>query len=166
MVASLAQLPVAGGAVDAVVLPHSLELAPDPYAVVREADRVLVGEGQLLVLGFRPFSPWGLRAAATPAGYPPGLRRLLSEWRLRDWLVLLGYEIVTSRRYLYRLPLEPGGAADDPGPSLRRRGLFNPLPASAYLLKARKRLYTATPIRPRALRERLRVIGGLAEPTA
>jgi SAM-dependent methyltransferase len=166
MIASLDRLPIASGAVDAIVLPHSLEFEFDPYAVVREADRVLVGEGQLLVLGFRPLSLWGLRAAATPAGFPPGLRRMLSEWRLRDWLVLLGYEIVSSRRYLYHLPLEPGGAGDAPGPNLLRRGLFNPLPASAYLLKARKRLYTVTPIRARALRERLRVIGGLAEPTA
>lgn len=166
MVASLDRLPVASGAVDAVVLPHCLELEADPYAVIREADRVLVGEGQLLVLGFRPWSPWGLRAAATPTGFPPGLRRTLSEGRLRDWLVLLGYEIASSRRYLYGLPLEPGGAADGPGPALERRGLFNPLPASAYVLRARKRLYTVTPIRPRALRERLRVIGGLPEPTA
>jgi SAM-dependent methyltransferase len=166
MIASLDRLPVASAAVDAVVLPHSLEFELDPYAVVREADRVLVGEGQLLVLGFRPLSLWGLRAAATPAGYPPGLRRMLSEWRLRDWLVLLGYEIVSSRRYLYHLPMEPGAAGDAPGLNLLRRGLTNPLPANAYLLKARKRLYTATPIRARALRERLRVIGGLAEPTA
>jgi SAM-dependent methyltransferase len=164
-IASPAHLPVASGAVDAIVLPHCLELEPDPYSVVREADRVLVGEGQLLVLGFRPWSPWGLRAAAAPAGYPPGLRRLLSEWRLRDWLVLLGYEIVSSRHYLYRLPLEPGGLAGDRGPNLLRRGLLNPLPASAYMIKARKRLYTVTPIRPRMRRERLRVIGGLAEPT-
>ncbi|MCC7464004.1 MAG: methyltransferase domain-containing protein [Gammaproteobacteria bacterium] len=166
LIASPAQLPVAGGSVDAVLLPHSLELEPDPYAVVREADRVLVGEGQLLVLGFRPWSPWGLRAAASSAGYPPGLRRMLSESRLRDWLVLLGYEIVSSRRFLHRLPLErAAGAIAMPG-RLLRRGLFNPLPASAYLLKARKRLYTGTPIRPRLRRERLRVIGGLAEPTA
>jgi SAM-dependent methyltransferase len=166
MIASLAHLPVASGAVDAVLLPHSLELEPDPYAVVREADRVLVGEGQLLVLGFRPLSPWGLRAAATPAGFPPGLRRLLSESRLRDWLVLLGYEIVSSRRYLHRLPLESGSRTGEAGANLLRRGLFNPLPASAYLPTAPTRLYTATPIRPRLRRERLRVIGGLAEPTA
>jgi len=163
LIAAAAHLPVASGAVDAVLLPHSLEFEPDPYAVLREADRVLAGEGQLLVLGFRPVSPWGLRAAAAPAGFPPGLRRMLSEWRLRDWLVLLGYEIVSARRYLYRLPTEPRDGAE--APQLARRSLFNPLPASAYLLKARKRLYSATPVRPRALRERLRVIGGLAEPT-
>jgi SAM-dependent methyltransferase len=64
IVASAAGLPVSSGSIDAVVLPHSLEIEPDPRAVLREAERVLLGEGQLIVLGFRPFSLWGLRAAA------------------------------------------------------------------------------------------------------
>jgi hypothetical protein len=56
------QLPVSSDSVEAVILPHTLEFASDPYAIVREVDRVLVGEGQLLVLGFRPWSLWGMRA--------------------------------------------------------------------------------------------------------
>ncbi len=56
IVASAAGLPVGSGAIDAVVLPHSLEIEPDPRAVLREAERVLVGEGQLIVLGFRPLA--------------------------------------------------------------------------------------------------------------
>src|SRR5208283_2459508 len=64
LVADLAQLPIQSGVVDAVLLPHTLEYAADPYAVLREADRVLGAEGQLIVLGFRPGSPWGLRARA------------------------------------------------------------------------------------------------------
>src|SRR5689334_18460132 len=54
-----AQLPVMSDSIDAVLLPHTLEFAADPYAIVREVDRVLVGEGNLLVLGFRPLSLWG-----------------------------------------------------------------------------------------------------------
>src|SRR6476659_6209269 len=69
--ARLSQLPIANGAVDAVILPHTLEFETDPYAVVREVDRVLAGEGQLLVLGFRPFSLWGFRSRAISRGYPP-----------------------------------------------------------------------------------------------
>ncbi|HTV51162.1 MAG TPA: hypothetical protein VME21_08235, partial [Steroidobacteraceae bacterium] len=45
-----------------------------------------------------------------------------------------------------------------------RRSLFNPLPAGAYLLKARKRVFTLTPIRPR-FREKPAVLGGLVKPT-
>ncbi len=102
-------LPVLGDSIDAVLLPHTLEFAPDPYAIVREADRVLVGEGQLLVLGFRPWSLWGLRARWSRNGFPPGMRRVLSERLVREWLVLLGYEVVFGQHYLFRSPWSGGG---------------------------------------------------------
>ena len=162
--ARLSQLPIANGAVDAVVLPHTLEFETDPFAVVREADRVLAGEGHLIVLGFRPFSLWGFRSRAISRGYPPGLKRMLGMRRIADWLELLGYDVGLSRNYLFTPPW--GGSAPRPGiPSaLLRRGWLKPWPAGAYLLKARKRIYTLTPIRPR-VRERVQAIGGLAKQT-
>jgi SAM-dependent methyltransferase len=164
LVANLAHLPISSGSVDAVLLPHTLEYAPDPYAVLREADRVLVAEGQLIVLGFRPASFWGLRSAASRGGYPPGLRRRLGGNRVYDWLGLLSYEIVSVRPYLYHLPRSPRGTVEATLPSMLHRGWFYPWPAAAYVIKARKRVYTLTPIRPR-LRERRAVLGGLVEPS-
>ena len=158
------QLPVTSDSIDAVLLPHTLEFAADPYAIVREVDRVLIGEGNLLVLGFRPWSLWGLRARASRTGFPPSLRRVLPERRVRDWLVLLGYEIVASRRYLYSSPWGTGLSAGTGTGRMLRRGLTHPLPGSAYLLKARKRIYTLTPIRPR-MRPKPAVVGGLVKPT-
>jgi SAM-dependent methyltransferase len=163
LVARLAHLPIASASVDAALLPHTLEVAADPYAVLREADRVLAAEGQLIVLGFRPASLWGLAAAASRSGFPPGLRRTISPSRVRDWLRLLSYEIVSVRAYLYRLPRAPRGSIEASIPSLLRRGWFYPWPAAAYVIKARKRVYTLTPIRPR-LREWRTVIGGLVGP--
>jgi SAM-dependent methyltransferase len=164
VVARASQLPITSDSVDAALLPHTLDFASDPYAIVREADRVLSGEGQLLVLGFRPWSLWGLRARATRSGFPPGLRRVLPERRVRDWLVLLGYEVVSERRYLYGSPWSSGNTPETGPAGMLRRGLVNPLPAGAWLLKARKRVYTLTPIRPR-FREKPAVIGGLVKPT-
>jgi SAM-dependent methyltransferase len=163
VIARPAQLPIISDSMDAVLLPHSLEFAADPYAIVREVDRVLTSEGQLLVLGFAPWSPWGLRARLSRNGLPPGIRRVLSEKRVRDWLVLLGYEIVTSERYLFTNPWGSGSAPGEGTGRYLRRGL-NPFPAGAYLLKARKRIYTLTPIRPR-FREKPATIGGLVKPT-
>jgi hypothetical protein len=162
--ARLSQLPIANGAVEAVLLPHTLEFETDPFAVVREADRVLAGEGHMLVLGFRPLSLWGLRSRAFSRGYPPGLRRMLGVRRVADWLELLGYDVGLTRNYLFTPPW--GGAVPRAGePSaLLRRAWIKPWPAGAYLLKARKRIYTLTPIRPRA-RERVQPIGGLVKPT-
>jgi SAM-dependent methyltransferase len=156
-------LPINSDAMDAVLLPHTLEFAADPYAIVREVDRVLTGEGQLLVLGFAPWSPWGFRARFSRSGFPPGIRRVLSERRVREWLVLLGYEVVASRHYLFANPWGSGAAPGEGTGRYLRRG-FNPLPAGAYLMKARKRVYTLTPIRPR-LREKPKVLGGLVKPT-
>src|SRR5579883_1218588 len=162
------QLPIISDSIDAVLLPHILEFASDPYAIVREADRVLVGEGRLLVLGFRPWSLWGVRARWSRNGFPPGMRRVLSERRIREWLVLLGYEVVSAQHYLFRGPWSGGGAAGEHASQgagrMLRRGLTYPLPANAYLLKARKRIYTLTPIRPR-FRERPAVLGGLVKPS-
>jgi len=158
-------LPVASGAVDAVLLPHSLEFTADPYAVLREADRVLGAEGQLLVMGFHTRGPWGWRSAASRSGFPPGMRRLLSDGRLRDWLVLLGYEVTLVQRYLYMLPVEPRVVPEEALPGSLRRGWFYPWPAGAYLLKARKRVLGLTPIRPRR-RERRKLLEGVMEPSA
>ena len=158
------QLPVISDSIDAVLLPHILEFATDPYAIVREADRVLVGEGRLLVLGFRPWSLWGVRGRWSRSGFPPGMRRVLSERRIREWLVLLGYEVVSAQHYLFRGPWRGGTVAGEGSGRWLRRGLTYPLPANAYLLKARKRIYTLTPIRPR-FRERPAVLGGLVKPT-
>ena len=55
----------------------------------------------------------------------------------------------------------PGGEGTG---RMLRPGLTYLLPAGAYLLKARKRVYTLTPILPRA-REKPAVIGGLVKPT-
>jgi len=162
VVARLDALPVQTASVDAVLLPHTLEFDSDPRAVVREADRVLCGEGQLIVLGFRPASLWGLRATAAREGYPPGLQRMLGAGRLRDWLQLLGYEIVLQRRYLFSRPWEGG---HDSARRILRRGLMNPLPSAAWMIRARKHVYRMTPLRHRFFRERRRAFGSLPEPT-
>jgi len=164
VLAELSALPVQSASVDAVLLPHTLEFASDPHAIVREADRVLHGEGQLIVMGFRPTSLWGLRASASREGFPPALKQMLGMGRVCDWLELLGYEVVLQKRYLFSRPW----AADSAAPRrILRRGLFNPLPAAAWLLKARKHVYRLTPLRHRFFqRERRPVFGAaLPEPT-
>ena len=52
IIARPSQLPVTSDYFDAALLPHTLEFAADPYAILREVDRVLVGEGQLLCWAF------------------------------------------------------------------------------------------------------------------
>ncbi len=92
--APLDSLPFRSDSIDAIFLPHTLELVDDPYAVLREAERVLCAEGCLMICGFNPFSGWGVRRAFAKyvrrPVFPPRTQRLLSERRLRDWVALLG----------------------------------------------------------------------------
>jgi ubiquinone/menaquinone biosynthesis C-methylase UbiE len=155
---------IASDSVDAVLLPHTLEHVPDPHAVLREVERIMMGEGHLIVLGFRPFSMWGTRHLFAGQGFPPGTERMLGERRVRDWLKLLGFEIVDAKRYLFTLPF--GSAVPGMQRMLETVGERAwPLFAGAYMLKARKRVYSVTPIRMR-WRTRTGVVGGLVEPAA
>src|SRR6202020_3530883 len=172
--APLQSLPFPSDSIDAIFLPHTLELVEDPYAVLREGERVLCAEGCLMICGFNPFSGWGIRRAfgrlfSRPA-FPPRTRRMLSERRLRDWVALLGFDVDSVYGYLGilptkgRLPRPSDAAGRDAGVraiDARPRAAWA---AGAYLLKARKRVKTMTLVRPRR-RARQRVLVGAAEPT-
>jgi SAM-dependent methyltransferase len=152
--APLASLPFASDSIDAIVLPHTLELVEDPYAVLREAERVLCAEGCLMICGFNPHSGWGARRLFgrffhRPA-FPPQTRRMLTERRLRDWMALLDFEVADVYGYLGPMPMtrRPRKMADGTVRQAEYRER-RPLAAGAYLLKARKRAQTLTLIRPR-----------------
>jgi SAM-dependent methyltransferase len=158
-------LPIATGAVEAVLLPHTLEHAPRPHELLREVDRVLRGEGHLVICGFNPVSPWGIRHTLGGRRFPPVVTRLLTEHRLRDWLRLLGFEIASTRRYLFTPPWQ-GLATLRASAWLEARGPQLAAPfAGAYLLKARKRVHALTPIKP-VWQRTPKLVGGLAKPTS
>lgn len=165
LVSEPAALALQSDSVDVLLLPHTLEFAPDPHEVLREAARVLAGEGELVALGFEPLGAWSLRSAFTRGGCPPGILRTIPAARLADWLKLVGFEVGLPERYLYAPPIAGLAAARARGFLERAGRRAWPRFSGAYLLHARKRVHSMTPVR---LRKRLRtaVIGGLAEPAA
>jgi len=179
--APLASLPFSSDSIDAILLPHTLELVEDPYAVLREAERVLCADGCLLICGFNPFSGWGARRLfgryfRRPA-FPPQTRRMLAERRLRDWMALLDFEVASVYGYLGPMPVtrRPRKMArntprkmalkmDDDSIRQAEYRARRALLSGAYLLKARKRVQTLTLVRPRR-RSRQLVLVPAAEPT-
>ena len=159
-----ASLAIQSDSIDALLLPHTLELEPDPHEVLREAQRALRPEGCLVVLGFEPLGSWAMRSRIARGGFPPGTLRLLSERRLADWLKLLGFDVDPASRFLFTLPFVRAQTgrlrrwADGAGKALGSRL------SGAYVLRARKRVHAVTPIRLK-FRARPAVITGLAEPT-
>jgi SAM-dependent methyltransferase len=103
------ELPIDGQCIDLIALPHLLEFSPRPHLLLREVERVLRPEGQLLVAGFNPLSLWGLkRKASVRHGYPWN-GRFLHLTRIRDWLSLLGFELLAGRMVCYAPPIDHAG---------------------------------------------------------
>lgn len=160
----LMALPLQSETVDVAVLPHCLEFAAEPRAVLREVDRVLVPEGRVVILGFNPVGPWRLsRALGRRRAVPPGQHRWLGKRRVRHWLELLSYRILCVDHYFYRPPL-----AGERGLSRLRfletvgRRCWPPL-SGAYAIHACKKVHGVTPIQPLVRPQRRAVpVSGLA----
>lgn len=96
VVHDFAELPFASQSLDLIVLPHVLEFAEEPHQVLREVERVLIPEGQVIICGFNPASLWGLRQVTgrlTGAHFLPEHGEFISLPRLKDWLKLLSMEV-------------------------------------------------------------------------
>ena len=125
LMADLHHLPIASSSVDLVILPHALEFDDHPHQILREVERILVPEGQVLVTGFNPYSLWGAKRQLSwrPLAQrsPPFVGRYISVPRLKDWFALLGFETragdfgcyapaVSQEKWLHRLRfMEPAG---------------------------------------------------------
>ncbi len=98
------ELPFDGESMDLLVLPHVLEFSNNPHQILREAERVLMPEGSLLISGFNPYSLWGLRRKlGSKQGYP-WCGDFIALKRLKDWLALLGFVVVGGRFTAYAPP--------------------------------------------------------------
>jgi SAM-dependent methyltransferase len=135
------ELPIATQSVDLVVLPHVLEFAEEPHAILREVDRVMMPEGRLVIVGFNPWSLWGLKSSlGYSRGEYPWNGRFLSLLRVKDWLALLGFDVSAGRLIAYAPPFA--------SEKLRRRFAFMEpagdrwwaVGGAVYLLQAIKRV--------------------------
>ncbi len=62
-------------------------------------------EGQVIIAGFNPRSLWGVwRKLGKPKGYPWN-GNFITLPRMKDWLALLGFEVVAGRFACYAPPL-------------------------------------------------------------
>jgi SAM-dependent methyltransferase len=133
-------LPFEANSLDLLVLPHTLETAPDPHHRLREAHRVLRPEGRLMVLGLNPASLWGLRQRMG-GSFLPLEGEFLGYWRLRDWLQLLGFEIAEARFGCWRPPLQREAWLARWGIMDRLGATWWPVFGAVYFLHAIKRVH-------------------------
>ncbi len=142
------QLPFQTNSIDLLLLPHVLEFSDDPHQTLRDAERILVPEGHIVISGFNPLSAWGLkRLSARSKGYP-WHGEFFSLLRIKDWLALLDFEIVSVKMDCYALPFS--------NPSWLKRCDFMdktgsgwwPMMGGIYFIVAKKRVLGMRVIRP------------------
>ncbi|MGM0767554.1 MAG: class I SAM-dependent methyltransferase [Pseudomonadota bacterium] len=142
------ELPFSGDSMDLVILHHTADFSPHPHQVLREASRVLRGEGSILLIGFNPISLWGLRRMVSRSRSGPWGGRFLLKNRMEDWLRLLDFSVEYSRSCFNRLPLQKPVTGTGAGvlETLSGKGI---LPVGAYYcILAKKRVCSRIPRRP------------------
>lgn len=157
------QLPFQTTSIDLLLLPHVLEFSEDPHQTLRDAERVLVPEGHIIISGFNPLSAWGIkRLTAKSKGYP-WEGTFFSLPRIKDWLALLDFEIVSVKMDCYALPFS--------NPSWLKRWYFMdktgsacwPMMGGIFVIVAKKRVLGMRVIRPEWKQNRLQSL--VAAPT-
>lgn len=103
-------LPFDADSIDTVVVFHGFEVCDEPHQALREAHRVLVPNGNLLIVGFNPESMFGLGWLLSRFMFPAKWRGLKLERipKLLDWLSLLNFQVAKPKHKLIVRPFGRG----------------------------------------------------------
>lgn len=151
-VADFAELPLPCDCIDTVLLHHALDFSAEPHAVLREAVRVLMPGGHIVIFGFNPLGPWGL---SKPFGQFLSTQAVwrynsLLRGRIADWLTVLHCAPIWSAWGGYQPPgSTPWWREKTPGLDRWGQRLL-PWTGAFYALIARKTV--ARPIVDKGLR--------------
>ncbi len=166
----LDDLSIATESVDVAILHHSLDFENSPHRVLREMSRAVIPGGKIVIVGFNPWSLWGLsRFLLAQSARIPWTGNFISPMRLSDWLKLLDFKVEGLESIAHGIPSS--------NPTARRllnwigyfsRHLWRQR-GGVYVLVATKQVSTLTPIKPRfkSVRDSLVniPIAGIAKPS-
>lgn len=150
VVASYRALPFLSDSIDIVLINHALEFENDLELIFEEIWRVLVGGGQVVVMGFNALSLWGMlhlfkrKEAQIPWG-----GHFYTSFQIQNLLSKVGFNISLSKTFFFRPPIK-SAALLTWLECCEKYGelLFSPFGAG-YLLFAEKNILGTTPLRSR-----------------
>lgn len=142
------QLPFPCNQFDVIVLPHTLEFQALPHEVLREVFRVLRPEGHLLITGFNPYSAFGIKRYFGRERSGPWRGEFISLSRAKDWLTLLGFDIVGGQLDGYALPVQTDRALQRLSSIESAGDRWWPFAGGLYFLHAVKRIAGVRLLKP------------------
>src|SRR5574341_656814 len=116
-------------------------LAADPIQLLREAERVLMPEGQVVISGFNTLSLWRMRQwfADREAGAPWDAK-FIGLLKLREWLRLLGFELNGGMFGCYAPPFRQGRWIEKFSFMEKAGARWWPIAGGIYVVRAVKRV--------------------------
>jgi hypothetical protein len=131
-----------------------LEFSGNPHQTLRDAERILVPEGYLILTGFNPISAWGIKQLFTKdanfvqnENYPwHGHFFTLS--RIKDWLALLGLEFVSGSMDCYEPPINDEKWLNRFAFMDKMGDKWWPMMGGLYFIVAKKRVVNMTLLKP------------------
>lgn len=166
LICDVEAIPFGESTVDLLILPHVLEFARDPSAILRETERVLIGEGYLVVFGFNPWSLFGFASVFKRwQDVAPWNCNFISAPRLKDWLHVLGFETLIVRRFGYG-SLKGNGLGAVTGNTEKLMKYLLPRLGNMYFLVAKKKVEGLKAIRSKWSKGRRILDGGVVKPSA
>jgi SAM-dependent methyltransferase len=167
------EMPLDTDSIDMVFLAHVLEQEAGSADILREAHRVLLPQGYLVLSTFNLWSLFGLTKLFL--GQVSGSfwgAKWITQGRLKDWLSLLGFTLLDTKTVFFRFPYGRKKADADPKVAASRRverlcQILLPHFGSSMLIFAQKTVRPLTPIKPKwkQLKEKGMVVDTGLEPT-
>ena len=147
VVADLSRLPFVESSIDATILALSLNFHHNPHQLLREINRITVAGGHTIIIGINPISPLGLMSLNPQLSHKyPYNARLYMQSRIQDWLAVLGFKVVASKKFIYSsLLMKP--QRTHYLQSLMEHNI--PGLGSFYCIMAKKLVRPLTPVKPR-----------------
>lgn len=165
------QLPFSENSIDGFLLANELDFAQDPHEILREVDRVITQNGYVIISGFNPLSLAGIaKFLPVKRGNVLHDARFFTSFRIKDWLQLLGFEIVEQRQVLFStlfFQQKWQSAAKLQHYIASYLPTYLPWCSAVYVILAKKRVIPMTAIKPkRKLKPQFSAVGASARTTS
>jgi len=139
----LEDLPFLPESIDAIVMLHILEFTKYPKLILKEIYDSLIPGGYAVILGFNPYSLWGITKFFNQAKTGIWSGNWLKPSQLRRWLLDMEFSLEDYQTFYFRPPSENAkktSVMEDIGQT------FWPYCGASYMFIAKKTSIAVTPI--------------------
>lgn len=165
VIADLYELPFFPNSFDVIVLVHVLEFVDHPVQLLEEVYQTLAPNGHLIVIGFNPWSVWGVTKLFKSKMHFPWSGKFWSRAHIKQWCRTLDYSTVSSKTLCFCSPMATSSHQKLTWFSEALGQFCFPTFGGVYSVMAQKKVYEPLKRKTISWKKRTIVRRGLVEPT-